>query len=373
MRRYLPLCLVVLLPLLPGCQTPGYHSIKEAAPADAAVAQVKIVPILPADLTAQAAGETAQAVAETVNSKRVDPEHTEYRLGAGDVVSVTVWDHPEFGDLTEEQDLNQVRVLRPTGQLVAADGTIFFPNAGRIHAAGRTTNEVSADITQKLSRYLKNPQVNVHVLTFRSQHVLVGGEVKAPGVIALTDIAPTLLQAIAEAGGPTPVADLEDVTLIRAGQARSVNLRRIMGSGQVEEDPFLRDGDVVNLSDTLSKRVHVIGEVRLPSTYPIQRGGMTLADALGVAGGIDPITANASMIMVLRREGDLTVAHVLDSRSPAGMVLAASYQLHPQDVVYVAPVRFTDYNRALLQLLPTLQAVWDLTFARQAAVSPHYH
>ncbi len=105
----------------------------------------------------------------------------------------------------------------------------------------------------------------------------------------------------------------------------------------------------------------------------MQRGGMTLADALGAAGGIDAITANASMIMVLRREGDSTVAHVLDSRSPAGMVLAASYQLHAQDVVYVAPVRFTDYNRALLQLLPTVQALWDLAYARQAVVSPHYH
>lgn len=327
--------------LLCACRAPGFRTMDSAAGAELP----RVVPITAADVEAPAGDSHPQ-------EQRAAP--AEYRLGAGDVVAIALLDNAGAPD-PRADSLRQSDAAPAVSGPISASGTIFFPYAGSVQAAGLTVDELRAAVATRLAAFFNQPQVNVRVLEYRSQRVLVSGQVKAPGLVPVTDLPLTLLEALARSGGPTPEADLESVSITRDAQVRTVSLRTIAGA----QDPVLRAGDVVTVPDTLSKKVHVMGEVRLPSTYPMTGGRMTLADALGTAGGIDSTTADPSHIFVFRREQGSTVAYMLDSGNPAGMVLAAHYLLKPQDVVYVAPVSFTNYNRALARFLPTLQALWQ--------------
>ncbi|OXH82500.1 exopolysaccharide biosynthesis protein, partial [Burkholderia multivorans] len=88
----------------------------------------------------------------------------------------------------------------PYGQTVAADGTIYFPFVGRIRAAGKTVGQIRDELSSRLARYVKNPQIDVRVLSFRSQKVQVTGEVKQPGPLAVSDVPLTLVDAISRSG-----------------------------------------------------------------------------------------------------------------------------------------------------------------------------
>lgn len=113
-----------------------------------------------------------------------------YRVGVGDILDITVFDHPELstppGFRTPEQ----------SGQRVQADGTFFYPYVGQVQARGLTPEAIRDDLAVKLADYIPDPQVDVRVASYKSQAVSVTGEVKAPTRQPLTDVALTLLDAV---------------------------------------------------------------------------------------------------------------------------------------------------------------------------------
>ena len=119
-----------------------------------------------------------------------------YHIAPQDILGVTVFDHPELstpqgstfsagGTTTQTvgQALTQPYTTAlpgeadPYGQTVAADGTIFFPFVGRVRAAGKTPSQLREQLAAGLVPYVKNPQVDVRVLAYRSQKVQVTGDV----------------------------------------------------------------------------------------------------------------------------------------------------------------------------------------------------
>lgn len=122
-----------------------------------------------------------------------------YRIGASDVLAVSVWKNPEVS-------LQQVPV-RP-------DGKISVPLAGDVQAAGNTTDELKAKLTEALAEYITAPDVTVVVVQMNSQRVSVMGEVNRPGPVPLA-VDTRVLDAISAAGGFTVFADRGRVRVLR--------------------------------------------------------------------------------------------------------------------------------------------------------------
>ncbi len=126
--------------------------------------------------------------------------HSEYRIGAGDQLNITVF---------------QVEELTVEKTPVDAAGQIQMPLIGAVTAQGRTTSELGRDIAAKLGeKYLQDPQVSVTVAQAASQKVTVDGAVAEAGVFELQGRT-TLLQAVAMAKGPRADANLERVAVFR--------------------------------------------------------------------------------------------------------------------------------------------------------------
>lgn len=166
-----------------------------------------------------------------------------YRIGAGDTISVQVFQEPELSsDKVQVDDV----------------GRIQLPLAGDILAAGLTAPELAAVIAERLGRnYIRHPRVVVSVVTTREQTVAVEGEVKAPGVYKITP-SDTLLSAIARAQSPTQVARLDEVLIFRIVNGRRMGARfdlREIRAGRAA-DPQVLSGDVVVVGFSSLKGVY---------------------------------------------------------------------------------------------------------------------
>jgi len=196
-----------------------------------------------------------------------------YRIGAQDQLLITVADEPEL-----------------TGKFrVDNDGSFIFPYLGRVAAAGKTLAELQTTLTRDLANgYLKNPQVRVEVDQYKSQSVFVSGEVRSPGKITMAGSTMTLLEALGQAGSPTPTASTE-IVITRRGAgpnapAEEIRVnRREVEAGRAAQDFYLRDGDVIFVPK--AETFYISGLVRNPGSYVLDPG-MTVEQAIALAGGL---------------------------------------------------------------------------------------
>lgn len=156
-----------------------------------------------------------------------------YRINPSDVLELTFPLSPEF---------NQTVTVQP-------DGYITLHGVGDLPVAGQTLPELTESIKRAYSKILQDPEINVDPKEFEKPFFTVGGQVGKPGKFDwYGDI--TLTQAIAIAGGFTDASKHSQVLLFRRvsdewTEARIINVKKMMGDRDLQEDPELKPGDML--------------------------------------------------------------------------------------------------------------------------------
>lgn len=191
------------------------------------------VPPPPAARPAPESGSPSASPAPVPQTGATLPLSSEYVIGPGDVLQVTVW---------KNETLSRLLPVRP-------DGKISMPLLHDIQAAGLTAMQLRDKIAKALAEFLPNPEVAVSVNEVHSMRISVLGEVQKPGVLELRG-ATTILEAIAMAGGFRDFASPSKITVIRTdakGETKRLrfNYNRAVGNAGDEQNLQLKPGDVV--------------------------------------------------------------------------------------------------------------------------------
>jgi polysaccharide biosynthesis/export protein len=155
-----------------------------------------------------------------------------YVIGADDILDINAWKEPE---------ITRTVPVRP-------DGKISLPLINDIQAAGLTPTQLTTLITEKLRKYLTDPQVTVIVRTINSRRIYIMGEVSRPGTFQLLPDM-TILQALSGAGGFTQFANMKGIYLLRNETGKQVkypfNYKEVVKGQRPEQNLVLRPGDTI--------------------------------------------------------------------------------------------------------------------------------
>ena len=196
-------------------------------------------------------------VSRPTEEKPVLKPHTEdrYRLVPGDVVDVTYRYTPEF---------NQTVTIQP-------DGYVGLQIVGDLKLGGSTLQEAERKIIEKASARLKEPEINLFLREFQKPYIVVSGEVANTGRFEMRENI-TALQAIMISGGFKETAKSNQIVVFRKlndefAEVRTLNLKSITKTTDLENDMPLRPGDIVYVPrNTLSKIERFI---RLAALVPL--------------------------------------------------------------------------------------------------------
>jgi polysaccharide export outer membrane protein len=278
-----------------------------------------------------------------------------YGIESGDILSIVVWDHPELsgaGTAAGAEPAGAGAAGPGAGFVVDHEGMVQFPYAGRIKVAGLTEDQARNLLTTKLAHYIRKPKVTLRVQSYRSKRVYVDGEVKTPGLQAINDIPMTLMEALNRAGGMLPTADQSQISLTRGGDTYRINLPQMVQKGVNPASIMLTNGDVVRVMSRDESKVFVSGEVNTPKALTMHNGRLTLNEALGETGGINPLSGDSGQVYVVRKSATEPIVYRLDAKAPGALAMAEGFELHPKDVVYVAATPLANWHRTISQIFP---------------------
>lgn len=363
MKRAMLVALLGFSMVQAGCSVlPGMRNDVDNGSAEPTVAIKPITPGLINELRAKDASARQLAVPAALQPMSAAASSYSYKIGPGDVLNIVVWDHPELTNPSGQQNDSA-----SSGRLVGPDGAMFYPNVGVFQAAGKTTGEIRSMLAKELSRVIREPQVDVRVASYRSQRVYLTGEVTQPGVVFLDDVPKGVLDLINERGGFNANANRSRATLTRDGITYALDIDALYSNAKPEFNLMVQAGDLIHVGDVVDEKVFVMGEIDREGVVPMQRGRMTLTEALTTAGGVSAGTGNPKALFVFRGEpmgvdGNARPPSVfaLDLTRADGLLLAESFQLKSRDVVYVASTDFAKYNRLISLMLPTITAIFQI-------------
>lgn len=272
----------------------------------------------------------------------------EYRIGAGDEVSITLW---QGGKATEYK------------LLVKADGTVSLPYFEAAKIEGMTAPEADAYMTRALARYLRHPRIDVRVLTMKSKRVRVfgmgsGAQTNPTGGTFYLRGRETLVDLLSRIGSPAKDADFSRIRLVRGGKTTVLDVQRAIRQSDDAENAVLDDGDTVVIPtlDESARQVYVLGEVKRPGVLSFN-GEYRFLDAVSKSGGF---TADAYYpdIRIVRADREVPEIYAIafDRLLKEGD-LSQNMLLQDKDIIIIPADPITNWNRFVRKLLPTVSNI----------------
>jgi polysaccharide export outer membrane protein len=277
-----------------------------------------------------------------------------HSIGPGDVVEVSIWEAPPaalFGStvLDPRAGAATTRVTAFPEQMVNKEGMINIPFAGAVLAAGKSLQQIEAEIVRRLAGKAHQPQVLVRVIRNATSNVTVVGEVTSSTRMPLTARGERLLDALAAAGGVRHPVGKVTLQITRDDQVQSLALDTIIRDPK--QNIVLMPGDVITaLFQPLS--FTVLGATGRNEEINFEAQGITLAQALARAGGLQDARADARAVFVFRfedikaldwptpprttPEGKVPVIYKVNLLDPASFFVAQGFPVDNKDVLYVS-------------------------------------
>jgi polysaccharide biosynthesis/export protein len=288
------------------------------------------------------------------------------RIGIGDSIQVTVWEAAAGGlfssPVTSLDETGAHSAVIPP-QVVARDGSITVPYAGRIPVAGKTPPEVEKIIVQGLTGKAIQPQALVTIATNVSDTVTVTGEVTNGALIPLSTHGYRVLDVIAAAGGvKIPVFDAA-IELSRHGRTMQVPMQMLINDPH--ENIYVRAGDVITVT-RYAPSITVAGATGQSAVVSFDSPTMNLEEALAKAGGLLDERSDPNGVFVLRYEPEqlageyastpsallakpyVPVVYHVNMRDPASMFLARRFAMNDKDILYVSDSPEVDFRKILI-------------------------
>lgn len=287
-------------------------------------------------------------------------------VGAGDLLEVSIWEAPPAtlfsGSATQQPGaISTSHATTLPDQMVDDQGFIFVPFAGRIQAAGKSLQDIEAEIVQRLGGKANQPQVLVRLTHNSSSNATVVGEVTTSTRVGLVPGNDRLLDALAAAGGVRQPVTKMTIQVTRANNVYSLPLETIIRNP--EQNVTLLPGDVVTaLFQPFS--FTALGATGKNDEVNFETQGITLAQALARSGGLIDSRSNPTGVFIFRfepksaldwprqpvlttPEGMVPVIFRIDLSKPTSFFLMQSFPIENKDVLYVSNAPVTELQKFL--------------------------
>ncbi|WP_213033196.1 polysaccharide biosynthesis/export family protein [Acinetobacter sp. ANC 5054] len=284
-------------------------------------------------------------------------QQTIYKLSAGDVLSIQLWAYPEI--TPPIQDATNIKAV---GYPIDPNGNVQLPLVGSVKIAGKTLAQTNSFLRSQFSKYLKHPDVVVRVLSYEGKRYFVNGQVLKSGQYTLNDQPISLYTALGQAGGiDTKTGDTTNIQLIRNGSTYNLNTIQLEKNGLSLHNLLIRPNDTIFVNTKQDQKLYVMGESSKSQAINLRDQGMSLSDVLGESEGINPYSASAARIYVMRtnvEQKQSTIYH-LNLSSIGNLALANQFQMKKNDIVYIDATGLTRWQRVVNQIIPFSSALYS--------------
>ena len=294
-----------------------------------------------------------------------NPQPQGYVLGAGDVVQVYIWEAPPAmlfaSGLVTTTNLSGSVMTTIPDQMVGPTGKIDIPFAGQIVCSGKTPDQISAEIRKRLKGLAHDPQVVVKLVNNRARNISVVGNVKQSTQVPMIPGGVSILQALAAAGGVDQPVSKVTIQLARNGKFIQMPLMDVIRNPKYNI-PLSAEDVLTALYQPL--RVTTMGAIGQTKEIDFEATGISLAQTLARAGGLNPNQSDAQSVFVFRFEkpsllkhwpqpvklaenGQVPVIFQFDFKDPATFFAAQTFPIQDHDLIYVASAPSTDLQKFL--------------------------
>lgn len=268
-------------------------------------------------------------------------EGDRYRIGAGDVLDVRIYNRPQLSR-------DAVRV--------EGNGMIRMPLIEtEIQAACLTEGELAKEIATRYTKYYRNLQVDVFIKEYHSRQIAIIGAVNEQGRFELQRRI-RLLELLTYAKGPSPRAG-QTINVVHStaptlckkddDEINAFVSYRLSDTllGDPKANPYLEPGDIITIPD--ADQVYVVGNVFMPLTIPLKEP-ITVSRAIAMAGGTRQDTKKDKIRIVRQEPGAQTKKEMVIDLAAIEKRQADDVQLQPNDIVDVPTSAGRSFLRGLV-------------------------